>query len=170
VHDGITEELIAAMDSAHARACAAQRELLSLIARLDPEEPWERHGARDLAHWLAMRYGVSQWKALRWISCARALEDLPAISEALASGELGMDKAVELTRFARPGTERDLIKWARGVSARAIRERGDLLARKDLEEAADVERSRRLDWWYYDGGRRFGISRFIDALVLGRRQ
>ena len=60
-----------------------------------------------------MRYGISYWKAHRWIEAARALESLPALSEALASGILGVDKIVELTRFATPKTEAELITMAR---------------------------------------------------------
>src|SRR6266540_3542070 len=74
-----------------------------------------RHdGARDMAHWLGMRYGISDWKAHRWIAAAHALEDLPLLSEAFSPGELGIDKVVELTRFATAKTEARLIPWARG--------------------------------------------------------
>jgi Domain of unknown function (DUF222) len=67
--------------------------------------------ARDLAHFLAMRYGISEWKARRWIAAAHALEPLPKISEAFASGALGIDKVVELTRFATP-VIRLRLRWA----------------------------------------------------------
>jgi hypothetical protein len=53
-----------------------------------------------MAHWLAMRQGISQWKARRWIAAAHALEHLTDLARALSSGELGIDKVVELTRFA----------------------------------------------------------------------
>jgi hypothetical protein len=39
-----------------------------------------------MAHWLAMRYDVSEWKTRRWIAAAHALEDLPLIAEVLAYG------------------------------------------------------------------------------------
>jgi hypothetical protein len=48
------------------------------------------------AHWLSMRYGISQWKGLRWIAAAHALEGLPGISQAFASGRLSIDKVVEV--------------------------------------------------------------------------
>ena len=95
-----TEDLIHDMDLAHARSCASQRDVFRFIAEADRLESWEDWGARDLAHFLAMRYGISQWKASRWIQAAHALEHLPQLSEAFASGELGVDKVVELTRFA----------------------------------------------------------------------
>lgn len=84
---------------------AAHRRMLSLIAEIDRRRVWRDLGARDTAHWLSIRYGVSQWKARRWIDAAHALESLPAVSEALESGELHLDKVAELTRFATPETE-----------------------------------------------------------------
>jgi Domain of unknown function (DUF222) len=97
--------LIGRIDAVHRRISDAQRELFSLIAEVDGCEAWRGTGARDMAHWLSMRYGISHWKAQRWIAAAHALPDLPRISEAFASGVLGIDKVVELTRFATPETE-----------------------------------------------------------------
>ncbi len=106
--------LIEGIDAANRRICLAQRELFSLIAHIDRCEAWRDSGARDMAHWLGMRYGISDWMARRWIAAAHALEDLPLLSEAFSPGELGIDKVVELTRFATPKTEARLIPWARG--------------------------------------------------------
>ena len=89
-----------ALDAAHARVGHAQRELLSLIAEVDRHEVWRDSGARDTTHWLAMRYGISGWKARRWIAAGHALELLPHVAAAFVRGELGIDKVVELTRFA----------------------------------------------------------------------
>jgi hypothetical protein len=49
---------------------------------------------------------------------------LPLIAEALERGELGIDKVVELARFATPKTEGRLIRWAVTVSVGAVRHRG----------------------------------------------
>jgi hypothetical protein len=121
------EDLIQSLDGLHSQVCAGQRELFRVIAQVDLHEAWRDAGAGDLAHWVCMRYGISYWKALRWIQAAHALEALPLISEAFASGVLGIDKVVELTRFATPETEERLIGWAQGVSCGWIREKGDLL-------------------------------------------
>src|SRR5262249_28939658 len=87
---------LARMDSSHARLCAEQRRLLSFIAEADRRSLWESSGARDMVHWLRMRYGISDWKARRWIDASHALESLPVTSEAFSSGRLGVDKVVEL--------------------------------------------------------------------------
>ena len=158
-----SDELIAAVDGLHARACLVQREMLASIAEVDRSEAWSESGARDTAHWLGMRYGISAWKAHRWIAAAYALEKLPRLSGAFAHGELGIDKVVELCRFATADTEADLIRWAREVSCGAIRHRGDLAIRATAEDVADAERSRSLTWWYTDEGRRLGLEAELPA-------
>jgi hypothetical protein len=153
------DDLVHDADVWHARASSAHRELFHVILELDRTRSWEEeYGARDLAHFLSMRYGISHWKACRWIQAAHALEHLPRLSEAFASGELGVDKVVELARFAAPETEGHLIGWAKGVSTGAIRHKADLVLRRAVEEVQDAERSRSLNWWYFDEGRRFGLE------------
>ena len=158
-----TQTLICELDAAHARIGGEHRELLRVLARVDRSEAWTGLGARDAAHWLAMRYGISEWKARRWIGAAHALEVLPGLSEALASGGLGIDKVHELARFAAPDTEARLITWARKVSCAAVRHRGDLEVRASSEEVLDAERERSVTWWYLDGGRRFGLEAELPA-------
>jgi hypothetical protein len=139
------------------------RELFRYIAEADRRELWRDCGAWDMASWLSMRYGISCWKARRWIACAHALEDLPVIGEAFSSGDLGVDKVVELTRLATPESESALLRWAEGVSAAAIRHRGDLAAARPIPEVRDVEHSRSVSWSYHDEGRRFGLHADLPA-------
>jgi hypothetical protein len=156
------QNLVAALD-AHRDVCIAQRRFLALIAEADRRDVWGDSGARDLAHWLSMRYGISQWKSCRWIGAAHALESLPRLSRSLESGELGLDKVVELALFATPEAEADLIRWAGGVSCATIRHRGDLWARRTRAEIVDPEQSRTLAWWWFDEGRRFGLEAELPA-------
>jgi hypothetical protein len=156
-------DLIAAADVANARAGAAQADLLSLIAEIDRTEAWQGDGARDVAHWVGMRYGISAWKAHRWVAAGHALAELTATADALESGALGIDKVVELTRFATPETERGLIGWAATVSCGAIRRRADLMSRLDLHEDRDADRDRSLSWWYSEEGRRWNLQAELPA-------
>src|SRR5687767_5362387 len=103
--DGSPPDLVASLDRATASVAQAQRQLFRLIADAAEVEVWRDDGARDLAHWLSIRYGISGWKAARWIAAAGALRSLPAVDEAFGSGELSLDKTVELTRFAEPADE-----------------------------------------------------------------
>jgi len=155
--------LIGDMDALHVRTCADQRRLFALIAEAHRRGLWMDEGARDMAHWLWMRYGLSDWKARRWIASALALERLPRISAAFARGRLGVDKVVELTRFATPETEEGLTSWAERVSAGCIRRRGDVETARTIKDAEDAERSRRVSWWTFDDGRRFGLLTELPA-------
>lgn len=157
------EKLVESLDAANTKACRAQRELLALIADVDRQGAWRGFGARDIAHWLSMRYGISSWKAHRWIAAAHALEQLPRLSEALARGDLGIDKVVELCRFATPQVEADLIRWAMGVSCAAVRRRADLAVRTSRQEVVEVERARFVSWWHLDEGRRIGLEAELPA-------
>jgi hypothetical protein len=149
--------LFAALDDVNARIGRMQRQLLQLIADADRHEIWRDSGARDTAHLLAIRYGISEWKARRWVAAGHALENLPRISRGLERGELGIDKVVELTRFATPDEAR-LVRWAMTVSVGAVRHRGDLEARASIKDVRETERSREVTWWYHDDGRRFGLE------------
>jgi hypothetical protein len=161
--EGSDQELIRGIDAFHRRACLAQRELFTLIAEADRRKAWRNSGARDMSHWLRMRCGISEWKAHRWIAAAHALERLPRLSLAFSSGELGIDKVVELTRFATPETERDLLRWAKGVSCGAIRHKADLAHRQSLKDLQEAEKNRCLSWWYFDENRRFGLQAELPA-------
>jgi hypothetical protein len=142
----------------------AHRRMLRLIAHADRREIWRDAGARDTAHWLVIRYGVSEWKARRWVAAAHSLERLPRTAEALERGELGIDKVVELTRFATPENEARLIRWAKTVSSGAIRHRGDPETRASIKDVREAERTREASWWYYDDGRRFSLAADLPAI------
>jgi hypothetical protein len=157
------DELIQGMDALHLRLSGDQSRFFQLIAEADRCEALRDCGARDIAHWLSIRYGISCWKAHRWIAAAHALEGLPRLSEAFRSGALSIDKVVELARFATQETEGRLISWAKGVSAACIRRRADLASRPSIEEAREAERARFLSCWYVDNSRRFGLEAELPA-------
>jgi hypothetical protein len=157
------EQLIDEMDAAHQRISALQRGLFRLIAAMDQRETWQGDGAYDMAHWLVMRYGISSWKAYRWIAAAHALEGLPHLAHSFAQGDLTIDKVVELARFATPEIERGLIRWAQEVSCGAIRHRADLAARRGVQDVIDADNDRSLSWSYFDEGRRFALEAELPA-------
>jgi hypothetical protein len=157
-----TTSLLAAADAAHARVGKAQLRLLAMIRALDGAETWLDEGARDAAHLVSMRYGISCWKARRWIGAAHALASLPRLARSLATGELSLDKVCELARFANRASETGLATWAAKVSVATIRHRGDLELRRTAEQVLEPERARFLDTWYTDDGR-FGLQAELPA-------
>ncbi len=161
--DPTSDALIQRMDDVHARIAASHVELLALIAAAHEAEAWVGTGARDMAHFVSLRYGISWWKADRWITAAHALEGLPRVSRALGSGELSIDKVVELCRFATAQTEAGLLGWAQRVSSGAIRRRGDVELRRRRQEAEQVDRDRYLRYSFEDEGRRFRLEAELSA-------
>jgi hypothetical protein len=139
------------MDLVQARIAASHRELFTFLAEADRRDLWRDQGARDMAHLVSMRYGISWWKADRWVRAAHALESLPKLSEAFRSGELSVDKVVELTRFASPEGEAKLIRWAVGASATGIRRRADVECRPHWKVRR--QRDGTVDWFQPDGVR-----------------
>jgi len=105
-------ELLGRTDAEWAALGRAHLELLALLAEADRREAWRDQGAEDVCHWVSIRYGISMWKAARWVGAARSLPSLPLTAKALGSGRLGIDHVVELCRFASPETEQRLITWA----------------------------------------------------------
>jgi len=150
-------------DRAHVCVGVANRELFDSIHEVERTGVWADDGARDLAQWLWMRYGMSDWKARRLIETASALPHLPAITRALDHGELGVDKVVELARFAQPETEDGLVAWARQVSSARIRQEGDLARRGEPDEAANDDAMRSVTWSFRDEGRRFELHADMPA-------
>ncbi len=155
--------LIGVADALNRHIASAQATLLGVIAEVDRRGAWRDSGARDLAHWLSIRYGISWWKADRLIHASHALHRLPSTAQALEEGILGIDKVVELCRFATPETEDELIAWAGESTCATVRRRADLEVRAARDETAELERTRSLRYWYEDGGRRFAMEALLPS-------
>jgi len=99
---------------------AATYEVLVRLRTFDKLEGWGVHGAKSCAHWLAWRTSLDAGAAREWVRVARALEQLPVLSEAMRKGEVSYSKARALTRIATPDTERYLVDLARCGTAAHI--------------------------------------------------
>ena len=80
------DALAAAVSTLAAHIHAATYRLLVLIAELDRREVWAAQGALSCAHWLSWACGIDTHTAREKVRVARALADLPLLSEALAKG------------------------------------------------------------------------------------
>ena len=100
--------------SAHIQA--ATYRLLNLIREFDQREGWG-DGFRSCAHWLSWRVGVDKGAAREKVRVARALGELPVISEAMRRGELSYSKVRALTRVATPENEEELLHFAKAGTA-----------------------------------------------------
>ncbi len=104
--------------SAHLEAAAYR--LLVMIRAFDHWRGWHRDGAKSCAQWLAWRTGITPGAARERVRVARALAELPALSEALSRGELSYSVARVLTRVATPDNEEELVELAGQVPASQV--------------------------------------------------
>lgn len=141
----------------------AQIELFRWIVECDLRRVYRDDGCDDMARWVSLQLGISMWKARRWLTAAYALDELPLTTETFASGELSLDKLVELTRFATRADEQALLRWATRVSAAAIRDRADRERRASQEELEQVERSRSLTWWWQEESSMLSLQASLPA-------
>lgn len=102
----LVSELVRDLDAAHAKVGKAQRQLLAAVARGDDLAVWEDDGAYDMAHWLTMRYGLSSWKARRWIEASHGLEGLPQVGDALPPACSGSTRWSSSAGLPRPRPRR----------------------------------------------------------------
>ena len=105
--------------SAHLDAATAR--LLDLIREFDARGGWNV-GFRSCTAWLSWRVGLDLGAARERVRVARVLSTLPALSQALARGELSYAKVRALTRVATPETEaRPLAVGRAGTAAHVER-------------------------------------------------
>jgi Domain of unknown function (DUF222)/HNH endonuclease len=99
-----------------AQISAATYELLVMLRAFDERGGWN-NGFRSCAHWLTWRVGLDRGAAREKVRAARALGELPLISEAMRRGEISYSKVRALTRIATPAIEKDLLGFARAGTA-----------------------------------------------------
>ena len=111
--DGPQAEVVALGDriaELSARIHAATWELLSLIRQFDERNGWA--GCTSCAEWLGWRTGLEPGAAREHVRVARALADLPKLSDAMRRGKVSYSKMRAVTRVATPETEDDLLNVA----------------------------------------------------------
>lgn len=103
---------------------------------------WELGGYNSCAHWLAARTRLSLHTAREKVRAARALEDLPLISAAMARGELSLCAVRALSRVATPENEAELLEAGRGCTVAQIERMVRAYRRRGPDDEAERERRR----------------------------
>ena len=136
------------------RIQAATYQLLVMLRAFDEREGWS--GFQSCAHWLNWRTGLALGAAREKVRAARALGDLPLLSDAMRRGRLSYSKVRALTRVATPDNERRLLGFAECAPASYVERLARAWARVDRQaEAADERRRherRNLNTWVDDDG------------------
>jgi hypothetical protein len=94
--------------------------LLELIREFDDNRYWEEQGFKSCAHWLNFHCGMGLGAAREHLRVAKALAELPKISEEFAEGKLSFSKVRAMTRVARPENEDFLLMVARHGTANHV--------------------------------------------------
>ena len=135
-----------------ARIQAATYELLVMIRAFDEREGWS--GLKSCAHWLNWRTGLALGAAREKVRVARALGDLPLLSDAMQRGRVSYSKVRALTRVATAVNENRLLDFALCAPASYVERLARVWRRVDLQaEAADEQRRherRNLTTWVDD--------------------
>ncbi|MQA36154.1 HNH endonuclease signature motif containing protein [Modestobacter roseus] len=134
------------------RLAAATAAWLRLVAEFDEREGWRGVGITSCAHWLAWRCSLTPGTARQHVRVARALGNLPVTSAAFSAGELSYSKVRALTRVAEPGTEAELVEFARRATASQVERTVRAWRRADAVDAGRVPDRRRFSWWTEDDG------------------
>ena len=106
------DELAAEICTLAGHINAANHRFLALLAEFDRRKGWTDSATQYCAHWLNWKCGIALGAAREKVRIARALENLPLISAAMASGRLSYSNAREITRVATPANEDYLLSIA----------------------------------------------------------
>ena len=125
---------------------AATYDLLVMIREFEVEGLWKDAGVCSCAHWLNWQCGIGMNAAREKVRVAKALGELPAISEAFRRGEISYSKVRAMTRVAHAKNEDYLLRIARHGTAHHVETlvRGYRRAvRLNDEELQDKQHERR---------------------------
>lgn len=137
-----SELLEAHITELSARITASACQWLLLLGEFDRRnlhEQWECHSP---AHWLNWKCGISLGPAREHVRVARALGELPLITDAFAAGRISYSKVRAITRVATPTNEKVLAGYALAGTAshlerivRAYRQReNEALANEESQQ------------------------------------
>jgi hypothetical protein len=150
------DQLAAEICTLAGRINAANHQFLELIAEFDRRTGWSDSGTKSCAHWLNWKCGMALGAAREKVRVARALEKLPKVSAAMASGKLSYSKAREITRIGNEHNEDALLSIAEhGTAAhveRLVRAYRNCQEAEQLSRDQRQQQNRRVSFRYDDDG------------------
>ncbi|WP_322762864.1 HNH endonuclease [Frankia sp. Cr2] len=135
------------------RISAAMCAWLLTLAAFDRREGWSGVGIRSCAHWLSWKCGVGLRTGYEHLRVGHALEQLPALRESFAAGQLSYAKVRAISRVADIDTEAEWVRQATHATAgqleRLVAAYARLRSADGLEQVA-ARRARRACSWRWD--------------------
>jgi len=96
--------------------------LARLLLKLHRADGWRRLGYATEGQYARERLGCSRSSLLAKRALAVRLEQLPQVVEALSTGHIGVEAALQLVRIATPRTEGEWVERARRRTVKHLRE------------------------------------------------
>lgn len=134
------------MDQLHALSMTTWRQLLVFVAEYDRTEAYRADGMTSMSDWLVARYGLARRTANDWVRAALALEGLPAVADAVASGRLSADQTRSVIRLATPDTDAEVAADAVARSAAELETMVRLAKPPTDDDANEADRLRAFRW------------------------
>lgn len=136
---------------------AATYRFLVLIREFDRLGGWGDQGLMSCAHWLSWRCGISVHTGREKLRVAKALAELPRVSEAFEQGRISYSKARAITRVATQHNEEYLLGIAlNGTAAhldKLVRHEDRRRCANEREaQAKDSCQQRHIEWFEDDHG------------------
>src|ERR1700712_179995 len=116
------QDIDRALPSIAKRRCALDAEEAVLLCSVVRREIWRQLGKASLLEYLEAVLAYGPKAAHERVRVALALDELPMLAEALASGEASYSAIKELTRIATAKTQAEWLDAARGKNVRQIEE------------------------------------------------
>ncbi|MGI8775210.1 MAG: DUF222 domain-containing protein, partial [Actinomycetota bacterium] len=150
-------------DQLHGIHNATLTELFSIGVEKERRGLLSQDGARDLAGWFTLRFGLSYRTAAKWAELATGLKGLPHLRDAFASGEVSLDKALAAVRFATPESDEMVATQIRHMNAAQV----ELTARRSKTPTETDEKEsrskRKVSWRWSDGGTMLNLHARLTA-------
>ncbi|MBL7501576.1 DUF222 domain-containing protein [Frankia sp. CNm7] len=127
------------------RIAAATCRMLLALAAFDRRGGWSGLGMGSCARWLSWRCGLSLRAAQEHVAVAHALETLPAVRAAFASGQLSYSKVRAVARVAEGASEQTWLSHALHCTAGQL-ERLASRYRQLTADPAEERAARRVSW------------------------
>jgi hypothetical protein len=121
---------------------AAMFRWLELLREFDDCNGWTGDGIKTCAHWLNWKCGFGLGAARERLRVARALPDLPQISEAFRDGRLSYSKVRAMTRVATTRNEEVLLNIAFHGTAWHVEQAVSAWRREERLESLKKDRER----------------------------
>ena len=121
----------------HKRRGALDHEELALIREAIEVQLWRELGMVSIREYLERRMGYTPGVASERVRVAEALEAMPALEAAHASGELSYSAIREITRIANRRTER---AWLAACRGKTMKEISELLAEREAGDRPESPR------------------------------